>query len=160
MNRLSGTRVTHQIGESIDGQTVLRDRSMDSDEENDMVKRFNESELGMKADKGPGWSGQQTSWTAFWYDMYPFLKLCDLGSTVDGSDRHEKDDEDAKKRKRYERRSLKLWRYMYRAISDKTSEGKALRMKIKDDFGPDNDGYELVQYLHNKDTLTTRHPPT
>ena len=119
---------------------------MDSDEENDMVKRFNGSDLGMKVDKGPNWDGRQTSFTAFWYDMAPYLKLCKLGDTIDGNDRHEKDDPDAGTRAAYDRRNLKAWRYMYRAISDKTSEGRTLRMKIKDNFGMDNDGYELVQY--------------
>ena len=119
---------------------------MDSDEENEMVKRFDGSGLGLKGDKGPQWDGQQTTWTAFWYDMCPYLKLCKLGATISGNDRDEKEHADAGTRAGYERRNLQLWRYMYRAISERTSEGKALRMKIKDDFGTDSDGYELVQY--------------
>ena len=37
--------------------------SMDSDEDNEMVKRFRESDIGERADKGPKWDGKQTSFT-------------------------------------------------------------------------------------------------
>ena len=122
-------------------------RSMDSEEENDMVERFRESDIGLKGDKGPKYDGKQTSWTAFWYEMKPYLELCKLGETVDGDDRDEKDSLESKVRNGYKRRNLKLWRYLTRAISDKTSEGAALRMKIRADFGENYDGYELVIWL-------------
>ena len=77
---------------------------MDSDEENEMVKRFDGSGLGLKGDKGPQWDGQQTTWTAFWYNMCPYLKLCKLGATISGNDRDEKEHADAGTRAGYERR--------------------------------------------------------
>ena len=40
---------------------MLVPRSMDSEEENEMVERFRESEIGMKGDKGPKYDGKQTS---------------------------------------------------------------------------------------------------
>ena len=103
-------------------------RSMDSEEENDMVERFRESEIGMKGDKGPKYDGKQTSWAAFWYEMKPYLELCKLEQTIEGDDRDEKDSTDNKVRIVYKRRNLKLWRYLTRAISDQTSEGASLRL--------------------------------
>ena len=69
---------------------------MDSEEENEMVKRFRESDIGLKGDKGPKYDGKQTSWTAFWYDMKPYLELCKLGETIDGDDRGEKESTDTR----------------------------------------------------------------
>ena len=89
---------------------LLVPRSMDSDEENDMVERFRESDIGLKGDKGPKYDGKQTSWAAFWYEMKPYLELCKLGETVDGDDRDEKDSLESKVRNGYKRRNLKLWR--------------------------------------------------
>ena len=44
---------------------VLVLRSMDSEEENDMVERFRESDIiGLKGDKGPKYDGNRVSFVA------------------------------------------------------------------------------------------------
>ena len=107
---------------------------MDSDEDNEMVKRFRESDIGERADKGPKWDGKQTSFTSYWYDMKTYLKLQKLGETVDGSNRDLKDSGESLERARYERLSVKLWWYLMRSISHVTPEGESLRLQIRDDF--------------------------
>ena len=57
---LSG--IVSHWSESIFSTGVGDPRSMDSDEENDMVKRFRESDIGLKGDKGPKYDGKQASW--------------------------------------------------------------------------------------------------
>ena len=85
-----------------------------------MVKRFRESDIGLKGDKGPKWDGRPASWSAFWYAMKVYLALQKLKETVAGTDRDQKDSDDPLVRAGYERRSVKLWWYMMRAISDRT----------------------------------------
>ena len=123
---------------------------MDSGEENDMVERFRGADLGLKGDKGPTWNGRKETWAAFWYKQYVYMKLCNggrLGATVDGADISEKHSDDEKVRNAYKRRNLLVWRYMHRPIAEHTVAGKTLLMMIEDDFGEDNDGYELIVYL-------------
>ena len=52
-----------------------------------MVKRFRESDIGLKGDKGPKWDGRPTTWSAFWYGMKVYLALQKLKETVAGTDR-------------------------------------------------------------------------
>ena len=123
---------------------------MDSGEENDMVERFRGADLGLKGDKGPTWNGKKKTWAAFWYKQKVFLKLCNGGrleATVDGADIGEKQSDDEKVRDGYKRRNLLVWRYMHRSVSDVTVAGQSLLMMIEDDFGEDNDGYELILYF-------------
>ena len=49
--------------------------SMDSDEDNEMVKRFRESDIGEHGDKGPKSDGKQKTFTSYWYDMKTYKKL-------------------------------------------------------------------------------------
>ena len=66
---------------------------MQSEEENDMVERFQGDGLSLKDDKGPKWDGRRRTFTAFWYDMHVYLRCCNggrLAKTVDGEDRGEK----------------------------------------------------------------------
>ena len=112
-----------------------------------MVKRFRESDLGERGDKGPKWDGKQKTFTSYWYDMKTYLKLQKLGETVDGSNRDLKDSDKPLERAQYERLNVKLWWYIMRSISNVTPEGESLRLLIRDDFEDDTDGYELVKYL-------------
>ena len=115
-----------------------------------MVERFRGADLGLKGDKGPTWNGKKKTWAAFWYKQKVFLKLCNGGrleATVDGADIGEKQSDDEKVRDGYKRRNLLVWRYMHRSVSDVTVAGQSLLMMIEDDFGEDNDGYELILYF-------------
>ena len=62
-----GTRHTQRMGDS----------------DADMVAKVAGGNRGgldaLKTDKPPTWDGKKTSYTAWWYLMYPFLLLCRLG---------------------------------------------------------------------------------
>ena len=124
---------------------------MESDDENEMVERFRGASLSLRNDKGPVWDGRRGTWSAFWYDMYVFLKCCNDGKlvkTVDGADREDRLAADETVRNAYARRNLLVWRYMIRSIDKHCRTSKAVRLMIIDDFREDHDGYELIQYLN------------
>ena len=116
----------------------------------DMVDGLRAATRGLdalKTDKPPVWDGRKTTWTAWWYLMYPFLLLCRLGPTLQGSNRAKKDSGDEAERESYQLLNLYLWRLLTRALSNETKAGEALHLKIQDDFKRDLDGYELARYM-------------
>ena len=72
------------------------------------------------------------------------LSLERLAKTVDGEDRGERLAADEKVRNAYARRNLLLWRYMIRAIDMDCRTGETVLLMIRDDFGKNYDGYELM----------------
>ena len=121
------------------------------DSDADMVAKVAGGNRGgldaLKTDKPPTWDGKKTSYTAWWYLMYPFLLLCRLGPTLRGSNRGLKDSKDDSERTTYEMLNLYLWRLLVRSISNDTAAGQALHLQIQDDFKRDLDGYELTRYI-------------
>ena len=62
----------------------------------DTVAGGNRGLDALKTDKPPVWDGKKTTYTGWWYLMYPFLLLCRLGPTLKGTNRTQKDSKDEK----------------------------------------------------------------
>ena len=98
------------------------------DSDADMVAKVAGGNRGgldaLKTDKPPTWDGKKTSYTGWWYLMYPFLLLCRLGPTLRGSNRGLKDSKDDSERTTYEMLNLYLWRLLVRSILNDTSSAR------------------------------------
>ena len=113
------------------------------DTKRDMVAHTLGLTQALKHDKGPTWDGKKHTWRPFWYEMQVYLKVTGLWKAANGELQAKASTGDDEATGLL----LLLFRVLFRSIQDSTDEGMSLKMQIQDDFGDDNDGYELVQYL-------------